>query len=620
MGLLRYIVLCLYLLPASPEAGRALCVPKAPELLGNLPSRGGSVKERRRRFLKFVDRNLYNFGKKFQSMESLSSEKRASAMRARFLPGPRRRFKALLKAGLTPGEIQALEEEGVFALDALEHRRMATLLPLGRSHVRPGVLASRLGPNGILEHILVRRVRGGSAWVSLPADSKAQVVGMERVALGTLYRPLELHKEILYISEKSPLPQRFSVAGVGDEGTALLSPMDGRGGQKKASLRQLALRPRDWTDVTTEDLSRPLNREEARDLRESFLALERLYGEEGESENFVAQNNELIERLQFLMRRQGISSTPSPSPEVSGALELVINGVLPEGNLIMRRLVRLLEGQGYLWFSVSLVQNIRAQSKGFADKTTMRLNLGPDPLLDILAKRDGEVLLRHVAHLKVESRRRAGRESLLDYSLSRALTPASFHDDPEALPEETFPLSELYAMVLELRGVAGRIPPEEGIDGLIASAWGEEFAAYLIDLGAVARNIKQFLESFEGNETFSFRVSQGHFEGHNFYLLAQGQKVEVAISERSLGRVRHDLKAGVSPREQERRMGGHMERFIRKMEEDLKKLHTLSGAILSQAEKVETALVDEGRPGLEREVRRLVLLVRKASLTSRELF
>ena len=557
----------------------------------------------------------------FSSLEALSPKKRLLATRARFIQSPKERTEAPSRAGFNPSEIASLKRDGALDSDILEYRRLTTLLPLMRPHIRPGLLASRPNARGVLETVRIRRVQGNHALVSVPdASGNQKVVGMERVALSSIYRPLEVYKQVLYRAKNDPLPEIFAVKNIDNRnGLAVLSSMDGTR-KVQVYLRQLALKPRPLTDVTTKDVARVLSPREETSLREAFHNLWSLHREKGEGSDFAFSNNKLIKKIRTLLAKQGISSALTPSFSAPGVLELVINGALPWGNLPLRRLIRFLEVQGSEWLTVSFVENIRMESAGFFDRLAMRLDLGHESLLDLLAKREKsmgiDIAYRHAVSLKVEGKRRDGRGSLFDYSFVRSLgPPPSFYDNPDTVPESRFVLSELYAMVIELREIVERIPHEAEIDDFINSSLERGLAEYLADIESVAKNIKQFSEG----EEFHFTLDRDNMVGDNFTLKTGEHKVVGTLSPRTGEERRRDLKIYSNSKEEAKSMARHFTEFRQAIEKDINKILTISDLVLGQVERIERAFVNEGRVGLRRETRRLALILREINLAPRAL-
>ncbi len=316
------------------------------------------------------------------------------------------RYKALETLGLSKAKINFLENMGLFDIDPYNYRYLTTLLPMKKSHISRGVKVSLLGENGYLENATVTQVLGERVEASLDSNpTKILSVPGNKV-----FRPIRANKEILYRGEDA-IPLIAKIVDVAKDGSVSLDVLPEG---KRIFGEELKLTPREWTKTGGKDFSVQLSEEEIIKYSESYQKLKNIYKREGETESFVGKNYIFMKQTRHILHKQGVFSSFFWNER--GTLSLMFNGVHEQGNRTAKKYMRMLEEQGYLKATFSVIDNLKRNTAGFYDEQDSRIEFGLGIIYNIFIKNNFFTLPHHeIRHMMRRSMQESFRGTLFDY-------------------------------------------------------------------------------------------------------------------------------------------------------------------------------------------------------------
>ncbi len=388
-------------------------------------------------------------------------------------PGPKinaLRHSILKELGVNKEQMAFLNRRRIFEVDPLEYQFLATIPPINPAYIRPGAKISIPNDLGNLINARVLALEGDQ--VEVAASARGKIFKL-KYPLDKLFWPIRPGREVIFEDLDGP-PSLKLIEKVFDDNHVAFHGKFPVMDAKRVPVGTLALRPRAAVDTRPADLSVPMGTFKATKLRADFQAMENLAKDSIPSlarnsaeekhivDQYVQLNGQLIAHLRIEMKRQGISTRVLVAPDKSGLVSLLILGVHPNGNRLLRRLLRQLERQGAGEVGVSITSNLFHNSKAF--HYSNRLVLGFESALSLLQHQMNPAIIHSLRHQMYATRRAMGVRSIYDISF------------------------EAYGAAYDLYGktISKDTPPLK----LGQFMWAEELSTYLNDAFFYAKKVR----------------------------------------------------------------------------------------------------------------------------------
>ena len=427
--------------------------------------------------------------------------------------------------GFTTEQIQTLRQAGMLEVDDLEYQYLTTLPPMNKANIRPRTIVSRPNEEGNLENVKILQIEEDKIHVvSLKKDF------LETLSLEDIYAPILPSKEVLYRSS-GDLPLRGVIHFIGQKRNifsgheeSFVIEVKTEYGVISVDYNQLALKPRGFANTGRSDLSKPISFWKLLFFESGVQRLFWIHQIYGENEDFILQNNFLINQLQKEMLQQGISTSTIPSEssqkkekKYDQALNenvsssLIVNGVHENGNKTVRQYMRKGELMGSQKLTISFLDNFQlgVSVGGFNKRDSSRTELGYTAL-EILTKRTCEMANHEFRHQMFNSRRHAYRRSLFDHDLSLAETASLNLLGEEILKKEEQKTKNPYSRSMSL----------------------EEIYNYAHDVLAISKGLKRFSRK----EAFFIQIIKQTYERRRVVFKTLRRRFDI------LGRLARNVK------------------------------------------------------------------------------
>ena len=327
-------------------------------------------------------------------------------LRATYIRDIEKRYKALETLGLNPSKIALLQQMGVFDLSPYHYRWLTGLFPMKTVQIRPGIRVSVPNREGYLVNAVIDHIGEEKAYVTLDFSQSKEIRPLEDI-----FHPLTAHKFVLYIKENG-IPHVAEVLYVAVDGTVSLDIISKR---QRIPIEELKLVGRASVKTGGQDFSKKLTHEEVEKLYSIFVDIKNLYRNRSYSDLFEHANNLFMDKIKRLLQEQGVFT--SIFWDDNGVKSLNIEGVHPNGNRVARKYQRMLEEQGYLRATFSIVDqmSLGGEPRAFYDSSRTRIEFGMAAILQLLKGHSDLTAFHEIRHLMRNQKNKTNRRTIFDY-------------------------------------------------------------------------------------------------------------------------------------------------------------------------------------------------------------
>ena len=323
---------------------------------------------------------------------------------ATYIRDREKRYKALEKLGLNPSKIALLQQMGVFDLSPYRYRWLTGLFPMKTIQIRPGVRVSIPNREGYLVSAVIDHTEGNRAYLTLDFSQLQEIR-----PFADIYHPIIPHKLVLYTEEENAIPHIAKIQDVASDGTVSLNVFPK---EKRLPMEKLQLIGLEQTKTGGQDFSRKLSRGDIKKLWSAFKGIKDLY-DGHDFHGFIKANNRFMATVNALLQEQGIFS--SIYWNHNGIWNLHIDGVHQNGNRVARKYQRMLEEQGYLRATFSIVDPMSIRARAFYRPSRTRVEFGVASILKLLEGRFHSNAFHEIRHLMRDQKNKTNRRTIFNY-------------------------------------------------------------------------------------------------------------------------------------------------------------------------------------------------------------
>ena len=353
--------------------------------------------------------------------------------------------------GLNDHTIDTIRSRGILQIHPIEYQKFTTMPPANPVHIRPRAIISAVNENGYLQNAIIEIVGSENIYIRFDDTKKFSVISRNDI-----YQPILLGRQVYY-SDENGIPKIYYIDYRNSEEAHQypLKDSDKNNAQKRpSSLDELHLKPRKEIATSKKDYSKKITFRSIISISHLYMKLIRKYSLLNNiNKDIIKLNNDLLSKLSIEMRKAGIITSLLPSDinlkdgEIiydPFIMNLSIDGVHENGNISMRRYMKIAEKLNASSIEIFPLIEVIAESSGRADETINRILLNIDSVIHVLLKGRSKTISHELTHSYLQHMTNTGF-----YKTSFTASDTSKLND-SGIYHEVLSLSELYTHTSDL--------------------------------------------------------------------------------------------------------------------------------------------------------------------------